>query len=190
MANAQAQGWTDQVLIREIRAGGQRRNKAWEYVYKAWRGYYLSPVLRAGGTPEQVDEVLGQVIVDVERQVLKEDFELRDAMLRTYFTEAVVRAWARARDVAQRRQTVEFDPQTYTTGQHASVEEDFIRLERLQRLDVLLTRLGEKCRTILTLYARGYSMQEIAAELGMQEQSVKNDKVKCHRKLLEITDEL
>ncbi|MBC7776448.1 MAG: sigma-70 family RNA polymerase sigma factor [Phycisphaerae bacterium] len=183
-------GWTDELLIREIRAGGRQRNTAWEYIYKAWRGYYLSPVLRAGGIPEQVDEVLGGVIVDVEKQVLKEDFELREASLRTYFTEAIVRAWARAREIAQRRQTAELDPQTYPTGQGGNVEEDFIRQEQIERLDVLLARLGEKCRKVLMRFARGYSMREIAEELGFQnEQSAKNEKGKCHRKLLELTDE-
>lgn len=190
MSNTQPTPWTDALLLREIRAGGRRRNRAWEYIYKAWRGYYLSPVLQSGGTPEQVDEVLSQVILDVDKQVLKADFELREASLRTYFTEGVVRAWSRARGNAQRKQTVELDPQTYMSGQQDSVEADYIRQERMQRLDALLLKLGEKCRTVLMRFAQGYSMQEIATELGMQEQSVKNDKVKCHRKLLEITDEL
>ena len=190
MTNAQPSGWTDAVLIREIRAGGQRRNTAWEYIYKAWRGYYLSPVLRAGGSPEQVDEVLGQVIMDMERQILKEDFELRVAKFKVYFTEGIMRAWSRARETAQRRQTVELDPQTYAAGQHGNVEEDFIQQERIQRLDALLARIGEKCQTILTRFARGYSMREIAEELGIEEQSAKNAKLNCHRKLLELTDEL
>lgn len=190
MANAQPTSWTDALLFREIRAGGQRRNTAWEYIYKAWRGYYLSPVLGSGGTPEQVDEVLGQVVMDVELQVKKEDFELKTASLRTYFTEGVLRAWARARQIAQRRETVELDPQTYTTGQQDSVEDAFIRQELIQRLDAMLTKLGERCRTVLMRFARGYSMKEIAEELGINEQSAKNDKLKCHRKLLDLTDEL
>ena len=189
MANDQPTGWTDALLIREIRAGGPGRNKAWEYIYKAWRGYYLSPVLRSGGDPHQVDEVLGQVVIDVQKQVLKEDFELRVASLRTYFTEAVVRAWARARKDAQRRQAENLDQQSHTTG--SSVEEDYIKQERLERLDALLARLGEKCRTILTRFALSYSMREIAEELGFEnEQSAKNAKGKCHRNLLELTDEL
>lgn len=189
MDNTNTTGWTDAILIREIRAGGQRRNRAWEYIYKAWRGYYLAPVLRAGGKPEQVDEVLGEVIMDLEKQILKEDFELKVASLRTYFITGIIRAWSRAREGGQRRQTDDLDS-TYVGGQRDSVEEDFIRQERMQRLDTLLTKLGEKCRTILTRFALGYSMQEIAVELGMQEQSVKNDKLKCQRKLLEITDDL
>lgn len=190
MANDQPTGWTDALLIREIRAGGLGRNKAWEYIYKAWRGYYLSPVLRSGGDPDQVDEVLGQVVLDVQKQVLKEDFELRVASLRTYFTEAVVRAWSRARKDARGRQAEYLDQQPHTTTGN-SVEDDYIRQERLDRLDSLLARLGEKCRTILTRFALGYSMREIAEELGFEnEQSAKNAKGKCYRNLLELTDEL
>ena len=116
MAKSQPTGWTDELLLREIRAGGRRRNTAWEYIYKAWRGYYLSPVLHVGGTPEHVDEVLGAVVIDVEKQVMKENFELRVASLRTYFTEGIVRAWSRSREIAQRRQTVDLDTRTYTPG--------------------------------------------------------------------------
>lgn len=188
MTNAQPTGWTDELLLREIRAGGHRRNMAWEYAYKAWRGYYLAPVLRAGGRPEQVDEVLSRVVMDVEQQVLKADFELRTASLRTYLTEGVIRAWTRAQEQTRRRQTVELDPQTYLTGQRDSVEDDFIRREQI---DALLGRLAHKCRKILTLFALGYSMREIADELGFKnEQSAKNAKGECHRELLELTDEL
>ncbi|MBL7806432.1 MAG: sigma-70 family RNA polymerase sigma factor [Saprospiraceae bacterium] len=183
-------GWTDALLIREIRAGGLSRNRAWEFIYKAWRGYYLSTVLKSGGTDEEVDEIISQVIMDVEKQVLKDDFELQGATLRTYFTESVVRAWARARKRAQQQQTEVWDPQTHASGQQDSAEETFIRQERINRMDALLLKLGEKCRTILLQHAQGYSLQEIAIELGMQEQSVKNDKLKCHRKLLDIMDEL
>lgn len=191
MEKTQNSSWSDELLIREIRGGGHRRNTAWAYIYKAWRGYYISPVLRAGGNPAQVDEVLGQVVVDLEKQILKDDFELREASLRTYFVGAIIRAWSRARALAQRQQTDDLDPQTYTNEHHDSVEEDFIRQERMQRLDALLDKLGEKCKTILTRYAQGYSMREIATELGFDnEQSAKNAKGKCHRNLLELTDEL
>ncbi|MFN0216655.1 MAG: RNA polymerase sigma factor [Saprospiraceae bacterium] len=191
MANAQPNIWTDELLIREIRAGGGRRNRAWEYIYKAWRGYYLSPVLRIGGKPEQVDEVLGAVVIDVEKQVLKEDFELRVASLRTYFIDGIIKAWSRAQKAAKRRHTEDLDPQTYLSVEQDSVEQDFIRKERMERLDSLLAKLGEKCKTILTRFAQGYSMREIAEELGFEnEQSAKNAKGKCHRNLLELTDEL
>jgi len=129
--------------------------------------------------------------MDMELQLLKTDFELRAASLKSYFTEGVLRACSRAREVAQRRQTVELDPLTQAAGQRDSVEEEFIRHERIRQLDALIARMGEKCNTILMRFARGYSMREIAEELGFKnEQSAKNAKGDCHRKLLELADEL
>lgn len=191
MVNTQPVGWTDELLICEIRAGGKRCNTAWEYIYKAWRGYYLSPVLRMGGSEEQVDEIFSGVAMDLQKQVLKEDFILRVASLRTYFIDGIIKAWSRSRRIEQRRQTIEFDPKTPGVEQPGNVEEDYIRQERLQRLDALLAKLGEKCRIILMRFAQDYSMREIADELGFEnEQSAKNAKGKCHRKLLELTGEI
>jgi RNA polymerase sigma factor (sigma-70 family) len=147
--------------------------------------------LRKGGTPEQVDEVLGQVVMDVERQIMKEDFSLQTATLKVYFTESVIRAWYRHQEQARRRQTVEFDPLTQDAGHRDSVEQEYVRQEQIVRLDALLTRLGEQCKTVLMRFARGFSMREIAEELGFEnEQSAKNAKLRCHRKLLELTDNL
>lgn len=191
MANAQPTGWTDDILLREIRAGGQCRNTAWEYIYKAWRGYYLAPLLRMNGTPEQADEVMARVVMDVEKQILKEDFELHGAQLRVYFTEALKRAWFRTREQERKRATDELDPQMHSAGQRESVEQEYIRQEQIRQLDALLDRLGEQCKTILMRFARGFSMREIAEELGFaNEQSAKNAKFRCHRKLLELTENL
>jgi RNA polymerase sigma factor (sigma-70 family) len=189
MTNTPPSGWTDEILLREIRAGGQRRNSAWEYIYKAWRSYYLSPVLRMGGTPDEVDDVMGQVVMDVEKQILKPDFQLQTTTLRVYFTEALKRACARSWSKTPR--TVELDPQLHHAGQGESVEQAYIRQEQINRLDALLNKLGEPCKTVLMRFARGYSMREIATELGFEnEQSAKNAKLRCHRKLLELTDNL
>jgi len=188
MANT-PQGWTDDLLIREIRAGGARRDVAWEYIYKAWRSIYLGPVLKQGGNPEQVDEVLGRVFVDVEKQLLKPDFALKSAKLSTYLTDAVIKAWKRAREYEASRQKsmVELDHNAHITGHRKSAEEDFIVREHF----VVLEQLGDKCKKVLTLYAQGYSMREIADTVGFQnEQSVKNEKGKCHRKLLDLMDNI
>jgi hypothetical protein len=180
--------WTDKLLIREIRAGGKRRDVAWEYVYKAWRGIYLSPVLKQGGNPEQADEVLGRVFVDVEKQILRPDFELQTAKLSTYLTDSVQKAWkwARKHEAIRKNSTVELDYNTHLSGHRKSVEDDFVVGEYL----TLFEKLGEKCKTVLTMHIQGYSMREIASEIGFQnEQSAKNEKRKCHLKLLDLTNE-
>ncbi|MFN0013966.1 MAG: RNA polymerase sigma factor [Saprospiraceae bacterium] len=191
MANSKPDGWTDTLLIREIRAGGDRRGAAWAYIVRAWRGYYLAPVLRDGGTPEQVDEVLWRVVLDVDKQIRRPDFQLRTATLRTYFTESVYRAWRRSRSKPGNT-AVEFDPQVHAPGTDDSPEDDYLRRERVARLDALLTHLGEPCKTVLTMfYLEDRSMREIAEKMGWtNEQTAKNKKNDCYKKLRDLTKNL
>lgn len=180
MAIWNAKGWNDDLLIREIRAGGKRRELAWHYIVRDWRRYYLAPVLQAGGTGEAVNLVLHRVVLDVEKQIRKPEFRLHSASLKTYFTESVFRAWKRAQGKSK-PPTVEFDPKRHGEGTDDGSDED----PRLARLDALLERLGEPCKTVLTLYREGYSMREIAQHMNYgNEQTAKNKKRDCYERLL------
>jgi len=186
MAKPNTNIWTDKTLIEEIQAGGTRRNRAWEYIYKAWRGYYLKPILKLGGTADQVDEVISQVIIDVDKQIQKEGFVLRISRLRSFFTECLIRAWRKSRPVAV-RETVEFNPEVHLSGHTEDAEQQYMAQERHQRLDAMLNQLGEKCKKVLLLFGKGYNMREIASEMNYEnEQSAKNAKGECHRKLIEL----
>lgn len=187
MTNPNTNGWTDDVLIREIRAGSSRRNKAWEYIYKAWRGYYLKPILELRGTAEEADEVMSQVIVNLDKQIQKPDFELHSSKLSSFFTECLIRAWSKARKTAGARNVVEIKPEIHQPGQYDSVEQQYLAKEKFQRVEAMLNFLGEKCKKVLLLFGKGYSMREIADELGyVNEQTAKNVKGNCHRKLVEL----
>lgn len=184
MAIQNSGGWTDDVLIREIRAGGNRRNKAWEYIYKAWRGYYLAPLLRKGATAEQVDDAMAQVMIDVEKQILKPDFELHSTSLSVYFTECLKRACSK-RLAAEADTTIPFDQEIHQPGSRNSVEQDYLDREML---DQVLSRLGQKCKTVLLLFGKGFAMREIAEQMNFEnEQTAKNLKADCLKKLISLT---
>lgn len=189
MANANSKGWTDDILIREIRAGGQRRETAWAFIHKTWFGTFLGAVRKSDGKAEEDDvyAVLGQVYGDVQKQVCKPDFELHSAALSTYIAKAVVLAWMRWRGKNGPPPTVEYDPQKHQAGQGNSAEQDYIARETLDRL---LAKLGEPCLTILLMVAQEYRMREIAEVIGVAEQTVKNKKSDCHKKLIELAKSL
>lgn len=182
MANSNSDGWTDEVLIREIRAGGSRRNNAWEYIYKAWRPYYLAPILKNGGTAEQVDWVLGHVCVSVEKQILKPDFALHSATLRTYFVRALIHDWVHEQEKNSKRSVdIELDVSVIDYGDYE--EED----PNKELLDELINQMDDTCKKVLTLFREGYSMKEIAEKMGWKkEQSARNKKKNCFDKLLEL----
>ena len=194
MENRQQPEWTDEQLIAAIRAGGQSRNNAWQYVYKAWRPVYLRPVLDKGGHEEEVKEVLSKVMLDVQMQICKPDFSLHSASLRTYFIDALVKAWSEARRIRAEKQskTVEYDPQMHTTGRPLpGVEEEYIREERARLVRDAVDQTGERCRNMLTLYGKGFSMEEIAGAMGFAAgaDTAKKEVAKCRERLREALKE-
>ena len=48
--------WTDDERIKALRRGNPERRRAWESIYKKWRGAWVSPVVHRGGTPDAADD--------------------------------------------------------------------------------------------------------------------------------------
>ncbi len=189
MAKPTPTPWPDTLLIREIRAGGRRRERAWSYIYKAWFGAFLGAVRQTNGkaAEEDVIAVLGKVCMSVEKQVCKPDFALREATLCTYIAAAVINAYKRWMGKNTPPPTVEFDPQTHQAGHYDPMDDDDVTNEVL---DQILAQLGEPCRTILLMKAQGYKNREIAQALGMAEQTIKNKKGDCEDNLKNLTKDL
>jgi len=183
MAKPTPTPWPDALLIHEIRAGGDRRERAWGYIHKAWFGAFLGAVRKTNGKAgeEDVYAVLGQVYTSVQKQVCKPDFALREATLCTYIAAAVINAYKRWMGKNTPLPTVELDPQTHQAGHYNPTEDDVAN----EVLDQILARLGEPCRTILLMDAQGYKNREIAKALGIAEQTLKNNSSKsdCKEKV-------
>lgn len=173
---------TDSELINEIRLGGAERESAWRYIFSEWRGYYLKPVFKSGGNVEEVNEVLGIVFHDIELQLCKPDFELREATLATYLTTAVYRAWA----VFKKRKTQSLKTVPEEYGLLVSSDEDAERKMLLKEVIQRAESMGDPCRTILFKKGEGYSNEELAALLNFSVQHIKNMAVECRKKLINL----
>lgn len=174
--------WEEDELIAGIRTGGLQRNLAWEYIYKAWRPYYLTPILKLNGTEQQVNEVISKVIIDVENQIIKPDFKLHTLTLIQYFTVCLKRAWAKHIKL------------TYFISEYTDLPIDLLlqepesnHQEIKEIVERMLNALKDPCKKILTMWSERYSMVEIAVAVNlMSEQSAKNAKSECMKKLILI----
>lgn len=174
---------SDADLITAIRAGGAERELAWKYIYYEWRGYYLKPVLSAGGKPEQADEVLGLVFRNVEKEILKPDFELREATFATYLTKVVYREWVRFKQKEGRyQQMVAPEEQATPVLSDEDIGHQLMLREKLKKVEAM----GDPCRTILLMKGEGYSNEDIAAVLHFSVQHIKNTAVDCRKKLINL----
>ena len=70
-----------------------------------------------------------------------------------------------------------------------SPENQLISEERRTMLNQLLSRLGERCKRVLILWASGYSMREIAEKLELSSEAMaRKTKYKCKSQLMEMVE--
>lgn len=173
---------TDNELIKAIRLGGRTRNDAWEYIYKAWRAYYLKPVLTLNGHPDEVDEIIGLVIIDVEKQLLKDEFKFKTVNFIQYFSICVKNAW-----IKNTRRSVQFVELNEEHFKNKNFEPEVN--SKFDELELSLSKIGDTCKKILTLWSERYKMEDIAKIMGLKSaQSAKNAKLECYKKLMSNTN--
>ncbi|MBK8966952.1 MAG: sigma-70 family RNA polymerase sigma factor [Lewinellaceae bacterium] len=150
-------------------------------MFKTWRQAYSQPVLKRGGTQEEIDEALCQIALSFEKRVLAEDKEPVENLC-GYLVQCVLNAWRKRKTGDSTHQASPGDSPLSDT--EPSVEERLILREQHARVDELLDKLGQPCQQILTLWASGYSMKEITQTLQLEDEvAVRKKKYKCLQKL-------
>ena len=177
-----AKNWTDDEIIHALRRGNPERRRAWENIYKNWRGVWVSQVRQRGGTPDEADEALGSVAVPFERAVTAEGFRLERATLRTYLVTCILRGWGRQRQKEPPPPTP-IEPNDLQ-GAVESVDKQVMRGELKTAVDALINILGERCRRVLRMFGQGAGMDEIAEAEGWKDAGkAKKEKYECQTKL-------
>lgn len=173
--------WTDEKLIAEIKAGGARRNAAWKQVYRQFAGTLRGVVLKAGGKPEDLEDILGDVFSSVDRAVSKPDFSLHSAIFATYLGNSV-----RNRFLYLRRKT-KFETVEITEAfPGVSYNNDPAKQLILQEALQLVDGMGDPCRKMLRMKGEGFEDQEIADENGFALQTVKNKLSDCRKRIINL----
>jgi len=173
--------YTDQEILEAFRVGGHARNQAWEFAYKDWRDRIIGTIVAKNGTREEAKEAMQEVVMVFERRVRRTDFVLQHK-LSTYFISCVYRQWTRSKK-SGKGSVVDLEDR-HLSGFVESVEADIAQTELARLLDESLTRLGDRCKTILRNFMNGFSMKEIAEKMGFDggEQVARNEKRKCQER--------
>lgn len=171
--------YSDQQIIESIRAGGLKREKAWEFIYKDWRDKLISHISHKGGSKEEALEAIQAAYMGFQQRICKPDFRIRHK-LADYFLACVYHEWVNARKKKVKVTTVELEEYHL----HEFIENTDTGIEKNELSDAIqesLMRIGERCKKILLLFYDEYSMKEIAEIMGFQggEQVAKNEKMKC-----------
>ena len=163
----------NQTIIQQLREGKNR--EALKCLYEAFPSA-RSFVQMHGGDDDDARDVFQESLIVLYRNTLNPDFQLTCAVS-TYLISIVKYKWKD--ELKRKNRIVQFEidlPDTTEDLRFAQKQE-----RRLQTVEKVLARLGDKCRELLTLfYYQKKSMDEISAELGYRNtDTVKTQKYKC-----------
>ena len=177
--------WTDEAIIQALRRGDPDRRRAWEYMYKNWRGACVGMIVQRGGAPDEAVEAMNEVALPFERVVRSPAFQLNTATLQTYLLRCVLNRWTRHRKKQQHEPANPGRDEMAIKGFVDSVEKQVMGHDLRKAVDDLIDILGERCRRVLRMFFyQGAGMEKIAEAEGWKDAGkAKKEKYECQTKL-------
>ena len=176
-------------LIRHIKEGGVKRQKAIALIYqdKKLKNQIIRFVKNNSGSQEDGIDIFHEGIIALDENVRKDKYR-GEGQVRGYLFSICRFLWLnklkRNKRMVYTAENSELDQLYFETPEHLSL----VR-EQKAIIDQLLGRIGEKCRKILELWKLSYSMEEIASEAGLENAGIaRRQRYNCYQKLLQIVD--
>jgi len=177
---------TDSEYVAALRTGGLSRDRATDSLYRRDSKKAVSTLQRyVGYNSSQHDEVrdLAQdaFVVMVEKICGK---GYNDGSL-LHFWIGIAKGLLRNKVKRDARMNLTDDPMQFDGKDVESPESIMISQQQREFLDSKLDLIGEKCKRVLMMWARGYSMREITLELDFSSETMtRKTKFKCKQKLV------
>ena len=196
-------GYTDEDIVAGLTASGKKRDTMLKAIYlnKELKGYVIGFVRNNGGNHQDGLDIFQDAIILLDRRVREGGFN-GSGSINGYLQGIARRLWLRKRSQWNEK-TEELNEENQKEDIEDSPEIKMIAAEKLQAIEDILEKLGEKCQKLLRLYKLEQSMDEIAQAMGFSGKDVaKNEAYRCRQKfrsfvkereyyidLLEITSE-
>ncbi|HMG13789.1 MAG TPA: hypothetical protein VK590_00010 [Saprospiraceae bacterium] len=177
--------FTDQQLMENIRKGGNARESGWQYISQHWGALSVSTCIKRTGCEEWLaKEAFSNACVGIDKRIRSSennDF-LVSATLRSYLIQAHI--YAVFSLLKKESKTVELSNEERMVG--LAIDELNIQDDCTKLMDKALENIGPRAKKILSLFSDGFSMEEIAIEMGFQNKEVaKREKYKCQESFKE-----
>lgn len=158
-------------------------------IYQQNRKAIVSFVQRNSGSEDDAEDVLQESVIILWERVRSGRFE-QNAKLSTFLYGVAKNVWSRRRMKKFREPASDFENDEIGSDERSALDA-MIDSERSRSVADAMERLGEPCRTLLTLYYwEEHSQEEIAAEMGFANAAtVKSKKYTCKKMLEKILKE-
>lgn len=163
---------------------GQQIEAVTEYLYSTYYRTIRELVRRFGGNEQDAEDLFQETMLTFIEIVRDGRYEVRqEATLKTYLYAIAYNIWRKRWNRSNRQQDWEKEFSERYSDLLESVDHYNDKLTVTQ----LMKQLKEPCRTILyRFYIEGFSLEEIAEELKMNEPTVRQRKFRCLKKLREL----
>lgn len=183
---------TDADFAEAIRQGGRDRDSATECLYRRYHSQALrmsgKMVSYKSGQQDDIADLLHDAFLVMVEKICHGGYN-QGALL--HFWIGITKGLLRNKMKRDTRTDLVDDNTRLDIEDMDSPEEVLLTGEKRQTVDALLSRLGEKCKRVLLLWAGGYSMQEIADKLELSSEAMaRKTKYKCKNQLMEMLDGL
>lgn len=178
--------WNDPEIIAAITGKEIERNQALQHLVQAagWRLQVIRHVILNSGTQEDGEEVFFDALAIFDRNLREGKFQGRST-LNTYFFQIAKFQWLKRLDKHPPKLSA-LDPLILPNADvEEGVERSIIAAEHEQVFAELMLQVGERCKRIFALFHLGYSMAEIAQDVGISDaDQAKKEKSRCKKRLL------
>lgn len=186
----QQTNWTDEQLLQAIAAGGRARQDALRAIYAdgELKRKVIQHVRSRQGDAADGQDMFHEGIIVLDRNVREGKFR-GEAPLKGYLYSICRFLWMNQLRKAAHSTTVAETPASVAPDEYTP-ERVLMEKEQKDLLNGLLRQLGERCRQILEMWKLSYSMEEIAAAMGLANpEMARKAKYRCHLNLMELVQQ-
>jgi RNA polymerase sigma factor (sigma-70 family) len=183
---------SDADYVSAIRKGGRAGEHAVDGLYRHYRDTTLTKIrsylrFKSGIEDDALDMAQDAFLIMIEK--IRDGGYNEGSLL--HFWIGITRGLLRNKHKRDARTDLTDDSQQYDNIDFESPENILLQDERREVLDQVLSRLGDRCKKVLLMWAGGYSMEEIAETLGLSSEAMaRKTKYKCKNQLMELMNDI
>jgi RNA polymerase sigma-70 factor (ECF subfamily) len=175
--------FSDAKIIDCLNQGGRKENQAIQQLLDDNRLKVKSYVLKNSGNSEDAETILIEGVTELIFNVRKDKFR-GESKLSTYLFSICASTWLKK--LKKNKRFTDAEDNENVAIDSPSPLDSYNDKQIKEEVNILLGRLGNACEKVLSLWARHYSMTEIANALQYKNaQIAMNKKNKCLTKLKE-----
>ena len=174
--------------VRDIRMGGAPYHRAVDCLYRRHRDDVVGRLQRyvgyMSGQHEEMKDLVQDAFIIMTEKISGQGYN--DGSL-LHFWVGIAKGLLRNKVKRDARTDLVDDSLKFDDVTTESPETQLMSKEKIEILDDLLTQLGERCKSVLLMWANGYSMKEIKTKLEFtSEVMARKTKFKCKEKLVKL----